>query len=84
MRDSGAGITADVLPHVFEEFRQAHRAETAPLGLGLGLTISRALVELHGGTIALESPGENQGTTCTIQLPLDSAISDRHASAAPR
>jgi signal transduction histidine kinase len=70
VRDSGKGIPASVLPHVFERFTQGSPGGGRDTGLGLGLTIARALVELHGGTIALESPGENRGTTCTIALPL--------------
>ena len=58
------------LPHVFEQFHRGDRAEDGRAGLGLGLDIARALVELHGGTIEIESPGEHRGTTCTIDLPL--------------
>jgi signal transduction histidine kinase len=69
VRDTGKGISPALLPHVFERFRQGSAANTRQNGLGLGLTIARALLELHGGRIAIESPGENQGTTCTIDLP---------------
>jgi signal transduction histidine kinase len=69
VRDTGRGIAPSVLPHVFDAFRQGATDSTRQ-GLGLGLTITRALVELHGGTISLDSPGENQGTTCTIAFPL--------------
>jgi signal transduction histidine kinase len=71
IRDTGRGIAPEVLPHVFERFRQGYAADAGRHGLGLGLTIARAIVELHGGTIAMESPGLNQGTTCTIVLPLE-------------
>jgi len=71
VRDTGRGIAPAVLPHVFERFRQGSAADAGGLGLGLGLTIARAIVELHGGTIAIDSPGLNQGTTCTIVLPLE-------------
>ena len=88
VQDSGRGIDKVLLPHVFERFRQGSAAEGAQKGLGLGLTIARALVELHGGTIAVESPGENQGTTCTIELPVGSpdgeATSLRRAQSARR
>jgi two-component system CheB/CheR fusion protein len=47
----------------------------------LGLTIARAIIELHGGTIALDSPGLNQGTTCTIDLPFEARRHERRADA---
>jgi signal transduction histidine kinase len=70
IQDTGRGIAPEVLLHVFEQFGQGAAADTGRQGLGLGLTIARAIVESHGGTIAIESPGLNQGTTCTIELPL--------------
>ncbi|PPS40264.1 ATP-binding protein [Chroococcidiopsis sp. TS-821] len=66
--DTGVGITADFLPHVFERFRQAE--STSVKGLGLGLAIARHLVELHKGTIHAESAGEGQGATFIVKLPL--------------
>ena len=69
--DTGKGIAADFIPYVFEHFRQEDAATTRKFGgLGLGLAIVRQLVELHGSTIAVESAGENQGTTFTVRLPL--------------
>ncbi|HEY9667114.1 MAG TPA: ATP-binding protein, partial [Coleofasciculaceae cyanobacterium] len=67
--DTGKGISADFLPHVFDPFLQAaHMGRQG--GLGLGLAIVRHLVELHGGTIQAESLGEGQGATFTVELPL--------------
>jgi signal transduction histidine kinase len=68
--DTGKGIAADFLPHVFESFRQEEgRMVRAEGGLGLGMSITRQLVELHGGTIAATSPGPGRGSTFTIRLP---------------
>jgi CheY-like chemotaxis protein len=69
--DTGCGISADLLPHVFERFRQAEGATTQRhSGLGLGLGIVRQLVELHGGTVHAASPGVGHGTTFTVRLPM--------------
>lgn len=69
--DTGKGISPDFLPFVFECFRQADSTSTRSYGgLGLGLAIVRHLVELHGGTIYVDSPGEGQGATFTVKLPL--------------
>ena len=69
--DSGPGISAEFLPHVFERFRQGDASTTrSQMGLGLGLAIVRHLVELHGGTVEASSPGEGQGSTFSVQLPL--------------
>jgi signal transduction histidine kinase len=69
IRDTGRGIGPEMLSHVFERFRQGTPATSGSQGLGLGLTIAQAIVELHGGSIQLASPGEGLGTTCTIDLP---------------
>lgn len=69
--DTGQGIEANFLPYVFERFRQADNASTTREGgLGLGMAITRNILELHGGTIKAESPGENMGTTFTVRLPV--------------
>ncbi|BAZ30347.1 signal transduction histidine hinase [Cylindrospermum sp. NIES-4074] len=76
--DTGIGIANDFLPHVFERFRQADSTKVrAHNGLGLGLSIVRHLVELHGGTVHAESPGEGLGTTMIVRLPLCSTIEER-------
>ena len=69
--DTGVGIKPEFLVHVFERFRQADASSTRNYGgLGLGLAIVRHLVELHGGTVSAASPGESQGATFTVRLPL--------------
>ncbi|MBW4538683.1 MAG: PAS domain-containing protein [Myxacorys chilensis ATA2-1-KO14] len=69
--DTGKGISADFLPYVFERFQQEDGTTTRKFGgLGLGLAIARQLVELHGGAIAVNSPGEDQGATFTVKIPL--------------
>ncbi|MEH1844020.1 MAG: chemotaxis protein CheB [Nostoc sp.] len=71
--DTGIGISADLLPYIFDRFRQGNSSSSKTTqGLGLGLSIVRQLVELHGGTVQAESPGEGQGTTITVRLPLRS------------
>lgn len=69
--DTGAGIAAEFLPHVFDRFRQSDGSMTRRHGgLGLGLAIVRQIVELHGGTVAATSGGAEQGATFTVHLPL--------------
>ncbi len=71
VQDTGIGISPDFLPHVFEGFRQANSSSTRTHGgLGLGLTIVRYLVELHGGTVSAFSQGEGTGSTFTVALPI--------------
>ena len=74
--DSGAGITADFLPYVFDRFRQQDSAVTRVQGgLGLGLSIVRHVVEMHGGTVSALSAGEGQGATFVVDMPLGTAAS---------
>lgn len=69
--DTGRGIPADFLPHVFERFRQGDSTSTRSQGgLGLGLAIARHLIELHGGALRAESAGEGKGATFIIALPV--------------
>jgi signal transduction histidine kinase/ActR/RegA family two-component response regulator len=73
VRDTGEGIKPEFLPHVFDRFRQADASTTRRHGgLGLGLAIAKQLVELHGGSIRVESAGEGQGACVTISLPIAS------------
>jgi signal transduction histidine kinase len=68
--DTGRGIDAAFLPYIFERFRQADSRFTREYGgLGLGLSIARNIVEMHGGTIHAESEGQGQGSTFRIRLP---------------
>lgn len=80
--DTGIGINPEFQPYVFEHFRQFDSSTTRKFGgLGLGLAIARQIVELHGGTIRVQSQGEGQGATFTVCLPLlgskDSEISSK-------
>ncbi|SHM54430.1 PAS domain S-box-containing protein [Rhizobacter sp. OV335] len=69
--DNGIGVAADFLPHLFERFSQADSSSTRHhAGLGLGLSICKSLVELHGGRIVAESAGPGRGTSFTVTLPM--------------
>jgi PAS domain S-box-containing protein len=82
--DSGAGIRRDVLPHIFDRFHQADRSITRRFGgLGLGLSIVKQLTELHGGFVAVDSPGEGRGATFTIALPASSVPAAAAGRAGP-
>ncbi len=88
VQDTGIGVAAEKLPRIFDAFEQADGSITRRFGgLGLGLTITRALVSAHGGTIAAGSAGVGQGTTFTVRLPVVKAPASSPAPApaqAPR
>ena len=74
VRDDGTGIDPALLPHVFELFVQGKQSsERATGGLGLGLTLVRKFVELHGGSVEAHSPGKGLGSTFTVRLPITDA-----------
>jgi CheY-like chemotaxis protein len=80
--DSGVGISADFLAHVFDRFRQAEGGSTRKHGgLGIGLSLARHLVELHGGTIEARSEGIGKGATFLIRLPVREAAPPGEAEA---
>src|SRR5262249_25574703 len=68
--DTGQGISADLLPHIFDRFRQGDSSTTRGAGgLGLGLTLVREIVALHGGTVSADSDGADRGSRFVITLP---------------
>ena len=76
VHDTGVGIAPDFLPHVFDRFRQADASTTRRVGgLGLGLSISRQLIDLHGGWLGASSGGEGHGATFTLVLPYQHGVS---------
>lgn len=75
VRDSGIGIAPEMLPHIFEIFWQAKEArQRAQGGLGIGLSLAKGLVELHGGTIEARSEGRGKGSEFIIRLPVAEII----------
>jgi signal transduction histidine kinase len=70
VHDTGAGISGDFIPHVFELFRQGDAESQHSPGLGIGLAIVAQIANLHGGTVHAESPGLGLGSTFTVTLPL--------------
>ena len=75
--DDGQGISPDFLPYVFDRFRQADSSTRRKMGgLGLGLSIVKHIVEVHGGTVKAESAGEGLGATFTVTLPIRAALTD--------
>ncbi|HXC60854.1 MAG TPA: ATP-binding protein [Steroidobacteraceae bacterium] len=84
IEDTGIGIPADFLPFVFDRFRQADASTTRNFGgLGLGLSIVKNLIELHGGQVRVKSRGENQGSTFIVSLPV-SHVHSEPAQVRPR
>jgi PAS domain S-box-containing protein len=80
--DTGQGISEDQLPHLFKRFHQADSTSTrSHTGLGLGLALVRHLVELHGGQVTAHSPGEGQGATFTVELPVAIAHREKEREA---
>ncbi len=81
--DDGSGISGEVLPHVFERFaRSRHGNRDSHTGLGIGMTLARRLIELHGGQIAVHSAGPGEGSTFVVQLNLAHVQAVRSAPAA--
>ena len=84
VRDDGDGISADLLPHVFDLFVQGdRRSDRHPGGLGIGLTLVKRLVELHNGTVEAHSSGPGQGSTFTVTIPRIEKIQEDMTSNAP-
>jgi len=78
--DTGAGISADFAPHIFELYRQADQTPGHAPGLGIGLSIVAQIVKLHGGTVRVESAGVGHGSTFIVTLPLSPAPADAESS----
>ena len=80
VRDTGQGISRDLLPHVFDRFRQGDSSMRRKFaGLGLGLSIVKYIVEAHGGTVEAASSGEGKGSTFTVCLPDLAVRTPKHA-----
>jgi CheY-like chemotaxis protein/two-component sensor histidine kinase len=82
--DTGQGITAEFLPYVFDRFRQADASTSRRHGgLGLGLALTRQILELHGGSIEVKSAGTDKGTTFTFRLPVADTLAQAAATIKP-
>ena len=85
VRDTGVGMSAELLPRLFEPFTQADRTlDRSRGGLGLGLALVKGLVELHGGTVDAKSEGVGAGTELIVRLPLEQLGTDARSPAAPQ
>jgi CheY-like chemotaxis protein len=85
VKDNGAGISAPLLPHVFEMFAQSASArKRSEGGLGIGLAIVKHLVTAHNGTVTISSAGEGQGTEVTIRLPIVCESGGESTATTPR
>lgn len=83
VKDTGIGISPSLLPRIFDLFMQADRSlDRSQGGLGIGLTLVRMLVEMHGGTVAVESAGEGHGSEFTVRLPLADGPAEGESAAA--
>jgi signal transduction histidine kinase len=77
VRDNGAGIAPEFLPRVFDLFSQANRElDRSQGGLGIGLTLVKNLVELHGGTVEAHSDGPGRGSEFVLRLPREPAATE--------
>jgi signal transduction histidine kinase/ActR/RegA family two-component response regulator len=76
VRDSGVGITPQALPHIFDLFFQAGKAQAQGMGLGVGLALVKSLVEMHGGHVEARSEGDSKGSEFIVQLPA-AEVADR-------
>ena len=84
VRDTGVGIRADALPHIFDAFDQGDMRTTRQFGgLGLGLAIAKAIVDMHGGIIRADSAGQDQGATFTVRLSSIEATADTPSAVLP-
>jgi two-component system CheB/CheR fusion protein len=84
VRDDGVGIAPDMIEAIFELFVQPNRTlDRSQGGIGVGLTLARSLVEMHGGTIEARSPGEGKGSTFEVRIPLSTAPLQHSAPRAP-
>ncbi|RUS96276.1 hybrid sensor histidine kinase/response regulator [Dulcicalothrix desertica PCC 7102] len=85
VKDTGMGIRSDFIPYVFDSFRQADGSSTRRFGgLGLGLAIVRHLVELHGGNVSVQSPGEGKGATFIVRIPMVKSAESKVSRAEPK
>ena len=84
VKDTGIGLSERMIPRVFDLFAQADISlDRTQGGLGIGLTLVRSLVELHGGSIGVESPGLGQGSEFTVRLPVQEASPRRDPDPKP-